>query len=163
MKVKLVEYPKELVFTENSTICEVGMYYKITKRSNTKISNSADAAKIARDLLAERVNIHEEMWIIMMSTSGMFMCAYKVSSGSSFGTVSDVQGVITMMLLTKSRSCIIFHNHPSGSLVPSEADRNVVREMSKAMDYMNVSLHDSLMITDLHYYSFADDGMMTRT
>ena len=51
------------------------------------------------------------------------------------------------------------HNHPSGTLTPSDADKNVTRKLKNAGDLIDIKLLDSIIITRESYYSFADEGI----
>ena len=52
------------------------------------------------------------------------------------------------------------HNHPSGSLVPSKADKELTGKMIWAGRFLNVPVWDHLIITVASYYSFLDSGLL---
>ncbi len=52
------------------------------------------------------------------------------------------------------------HNHPHGELEPSEGDKDVTDRMIQVGNIVNVEVLDHLIITELYYYSFKDDGLM---
>jgi DNA repair protein RadC len=57
---------------------------------------------------------------------------------------------------------IISHNHPSGNLNPSEADRTLTEKVKKACDLMDIKLYDHIIVSPYEgaYYSFADEGLI---
>jgi|GEM_PF-6548221 len=67
------------------------------------------------------------------------------------------------MLLTalkaNASSLMIIHNHPSGNLTDSEADKQTTRKV-KVAGRLLVTLLNSLIITTESYYSFADQGAL---
>jgi DNA repair protein RadC len=69
-----------------------------------------------------------------------------------------------MGVALKSMACgiILSHNHPSGSLVPSSADRQLTDKIKEAGKLMDISLLDHIIISPSEgsYYSFADEGLI---
>ena len=63
-------------------------------------------------------------------------------------------------LKTASCSIIISHNHPSGSLKPSTADRELTRKIKEAGALLDIQLLDHIIITRDTSMSFADEGMI---
>ena len=57
-------------------------------------------------------------------------------------------------------SMILIHNHPSGSLTPSEADKAITDKIKNAANLMDIKLLDHLILTDCGFYSFADEGRL---
>jgi DNA repair protein RadC len=48
--------------------------------------------------------------------------------------------------------------HPSGDVTPSEEDRVLTNRLKQGADPLGIRLLDHLILTDKHYYSFADQG-----
>ena len=60
-----------------------------------------------------------------------------------------------------STAIILLHNHPSGTLKPSEADRQLTEKIIKAGELLDVKVLDHLIITaNKEYYSFANQGFL---
>lgn len=57
-------------------------------------------------------------------------------------------------------SMIIAHNHPSGNLEPSEADKKITYKLKSACLIMEVPLLDHIILTADGYTSFADEGWL---
>jgi len=55
---------------------------------------------------------------------------------------------------------ILAHNHPSGTLKPSEADKLITRKLNKAAEALDLKILDHLIITERDYYSFADHNAL---
>jgi DNA repair protein RadC len=52
------------------------------------------------------------------------------------------------------------HNHPSGNLNPSDADKRITKKLRDASGLMDIPTLDSIIITREGYYSFADEGLL---
>jgi DNA repair protein RadC len=52
------------------------------------------------------------------------------------------------------------HNHPSGGLVPSQADKDITRKITDTLKIFDCSVLDHIILTEDSYFSFANDGLM---
>ena len=59
-----------------------------------------------------------------------------------------------------SSSIIIVHNHPSGNNKPSKSDIEITNKLKDAGKTMDINVLDHIIITELHYFSFADEGLL---
>jgi len=66
--------------------------------------------------------------------------------------------VFKLALEKHATAVILVHNHPSGKLLPSEADIQITEKIKEAGNIMDIVILDHLIITEYDYYSFADHG-----
>ena len=66
----------------------------------------------------------------------------------------DIELLTAVAVKTLAKAVIISHNHPSGNLTPSEADRSLTRNVVKALKYFDIMLIDHIIVTKHGYYSF---------
>jgi DNA repair protein RadC len=86
---------------------------------------------------------------------------YQLSSGGITGTVVDIRILFAIILKSLSVAIIIAHNHPSGKLMPSEADKQLTEKIKKAAAFFDIKVLDHLIITpDGSFYSFSDNGLL---
>lgn len=52
------------------------------------------------------------------------------------------------------------HNHPSGTLRPSAADKQITQKIKIASETLDIKVLDHLIITQKSYYSFADEKIL---
>ena len=76
------------------------------------------------------------------------------------GTLVDVRLVLKKALETGAVSIILAHNHPSGTLKPSQADKDITSKLKAAAAALDIKVLDHLIITEKSYFSFADEGML---
>ncbi len=127
-------------------------------KQKLKITSSSDAFERLIPYV-ENLN-HEEFWVIYLNQSNKILEIKNISSGGITGTVFDVRLVFKDALLLESTNIILCHNHPSGNLTPSEADKNLTKKTKDAGKLMNIAVLDHLIIADQTYYSFADEGLL---
>lgn len=83
-----------------------------------------------------------------------------ISQGGTCGTVIDPKLVIRMAFELMAHGIILYHNHPSGSLKPSEEDRKITTKIKEACKLCDLALLDHLIVTEEGYYSFADEEIL---
>ena len=119
------------------------------------IKGSSQAARFLRDDL--RALDHEECWIHLLNSANLPLAKKMSTVGTIKSTQIDHRRIIKEALLTNATAIILFHNHPSGTPVPSVADINETNKLRKACDIFDISLLDHIILTDESYYSFADE------
>jgi len=62
----------------------------------------------------------------------------------------------------KSNACaiILSHNHPSGNLIPSNADQLLTSKLKQAGTLLDIKVLDHVIITSEGFYSFVDEGLL---
>ena len=125
----------------------------------TPIKASAQAAGYLREDL--RNLDHEESWILLLNSANLPLAKKMITVGTIKSTQIDHRRIIKEALLTNATAIILFHNHPSGTPVPSVADINETNKLRKACDIFDISLLDHIILTDESYYSFADETQNT--
>lgn len=123
-----------------------------------RITNSASASRFLQPVLAELP--HEEFWVLYLNNSNRVLKHEQLSKGGITGTLVDIRLALKLALELNATAMILAHNHPSGTLVPSEADKQLTRKFHKAAGSLDIKLLDHLIVTDKDYYSFADEGLL---
>lgn len=103
---------------------------------------------------------HEEFWIIYLNNSNKVLLTELLSKGGITGTLVDVRLVLKRAIELGAVGIILAHNHPSGTLKPSESDIKLTAKIKKAGDSLDINILDHLIITEKAYFSFADEQML---
>jgi DNA repair protein RadC len=82
----------------------------------------------------------------------------KISQGGVVGTIVDKRIVLKYVVDCLATHVILAHNHPSGTLKPSGADKKITQEIKELCDILNTEVIDHVIITADGYYSFANNG-----
>ncbi|MBK9223602.1 MAG: DNA repair protein RadC [Flavobacterium sp.] len=123
-----------------------------------KITSSKSIFEMMQPIIGELP--HEEFWIIYLNNSNKVLSKSQLSKGGITGTVVDIRLVFKTAIEMGAVSIILSHNHPSGALQPSEADRQITRKLKQAGDSLDIKILDDLIITETNYFSFADEGIL---
>ncbi|TDO03788.1 RadC family protein [Sunxiuqinia elliptica] len=124
----------------------------------TTILNSRDAANYFRPLLEDLP--HEEFWVLLLNRSNTVIDKFMVSQGGVTGTVIDVRLILKTALEKLACSLILCHNHPSGNILASEADKKVTQKIKEAAQLMEIAVIDHVIIAHDQYLSFADEALL---
>lgn len=126
-----------------------------------KIDSSKKASEIIRTIFNQDTFLwREEFFLICLNNSNEVIGYYKLSEGGITGTVVDVRMLFNIALKLSCTGILICHNHPSGKLIPSDADINITNKIKTGCGVFDISLVDHLIITKDGYYSFNDEGRL---
>lgn len=160
----LVDYKALLVIEgigerKAKTIFVGTQYPGIQKQSTKQIKCSRDIA----DAFASKLTSlpYEEFHVAYLSRTNKIIKTVKISQGGVSGTVTDIRIILKHGINCLSSAMILAHNHPSGNLNPSQADKKITNKITEAAKYMDISVLDHVIIgTDGTFFSFADQGMI---
>lgn len=122
-----------------------------------KITSSAVVFELMQPIIGELP--HEEFWVLFLNNSNKVVSKTQLSKGGITGTFVDVRLVFKLAFECGATALILCHNHPSGTLIPSDADKQLTKKMQIAGESLDVKVLDHLIITETKYFSFADEGI----
>jgi len=125
---------------------------------NVKISSSNSVFEVLQPIIGELQ--HEEFWILYLNNANKIIEKYQISKGGITGTLVDVRITLRKALELGAVSLILAHNHPSGNLQPSEADKQLTQKLKTAAESIDIKILDHLIVTEKSYFSFADEGLI---
>lgn len=144
-------------------VAEVEVSYKsncnITERP--KINCAKDAYQVLmQHWQLGRIELLEEFKVILLNTSNRVLGIVDISVGGVSGTLADPKIIFAIALKTNSSKLILAHNHPSGGLMPSEADKQLTQKLKEGGKLLDIEVCDHIIVTNRNYFSFADDCLM---
>jgi len=134
---------------------------KIKKSELLNIKSAQDSYDIFKRVFnADTFDWREEVIILCLNNANNVVGFYKLSSGGMTGAIIDVRMLFTTALQCLATSIILAHNHPSGKLKPSEADKRITKKIIEAGEVMDIKILDHLIINDESFFSFANEGLI---
>jgi DNA repair protein RadC len=88
------------------------------------------------------------------------LAVYQFGMGGITATVMDKRLLLAAALKLGATSIILCHNHPSGNLTPSGADKEITKDIIKIADLHLIKVLDHIILTKDAYYSFAEQGLI---
>lgn len=123
-----------------------------------KITSSKMVFNLMQPIIGELQ--HEEFWIVFLNNSNKVLLKDQISKGGITGTLVDVRLVFKKAIELYATAIIVCHNHPSGKLQPSNADKMITNKLKQAGETLDVKVVDHLIITENAYFSFADESLI---
>lgn len=120
------------------------------------LSNPQNVAKLGYELLSKADREH--FLVICVDCKNKINAVNTVSIGSIDQTIVYPREAFKAAILANAASVIFMHNHPSGNVEPSMADRELTKTLTEAGKLLHIKVHDHLIIGDNEYYSFAEQG-----
>ena len=142
-------------------VAEIKVSYSNKNLERIKVTNS----QILYNLVLKQwdldlIEFQEEVKIVLLNRANIVLGVYEMSKGGTSGTVVDIKIILGIALKCNASSIVITHNHPSGSLEPSEPDKSITKKLKEACRILDLNLLDHLIITGLGYYSFSDNLLL---
>lgn len=122
-----------------------------------KVSNSKDVFEYMQITLSDTP--YESFWILLLNRANRVLRPVKVSEGGMTGTVADPKRIFKTAIDAKAASIILCHNHPSGSVKPSESDYKLTKKLKDSGEILQLPILDHVIMGDNNFFSFADAGV----
>lgn len=122
-----------------------------------KITTSKAVFTLMQPIIGELP--HEEFWVLYLNNSNKVIYKTQVSKGGITGTVADIRIIFKIALEQNATAIILTHNHPSGKLEASEADRDLTKRIKLAGEQLTIQVLDHIIITENGYLSFVDTNI----
>lgn len=123
-----------------------------------QIQSSSDFATILIPLLQDLP--HEVFYVLYLNNANKIIHKEMLSKGGLTATTVDIKFIIKNALNCMATAICVAHNHPSGSLRPSEKDKSITRTIRKAADLFEIRLLDHIIVGHQDYYSFSDNNLL---
>ena len=144
-------------------VAEVELIYKtkIKASERPQIKTSKEAADLLKHMWDEnKIDFIEQFKVLLVNKNNKVLGIVDISSGGVTSTVVDPKLVFIAALKANACSILISHNHPSGSLKPSQADEQMTQKIKEAAKFLDITLLDHIIVTSEGYLSFADEGLL---
>ncbi|MGB9697732.1 MAG: JAB domain-containing protein [Ignavibacteria bacterium] len=130
----------------------IEFYKEFSKTLLTEVNQINEPIKLYNLMKPHLMGLdHEEMWVVYLSNSLDVIKKIKISMGGIGSSIYDVRLIIKHGILCNSTSIAIIHNHPGGSLIASDADIQMTKDVAAACKLMQMQLIDSMIFTDTGY------------
>jgi DNA repair protein RadC len=122
-----------------------------------KIGSSTDVYEAIRPYLMDLQ--HEQFWVLLLNRANEVIRPQQISIGGVSGTVADPKIIFKAAIEHLASSIILVHNHPSGNLTPSQADKDLTKKVKEGGRTLDIPVLDHLIFSDNGHFSFADEGI----
>ena len=142
-------------------VAEVELKYRtnVNPQERAQIKSSESAFRIFLDSWNKNtIEYFEEFKVLLLNRNNRVLGLTTLTKGSTTGTIVDVKLLLQYALKTNASAIIVAHNHPSGNLKPSEADKAITKKIVAGCEAIDIKLLDHLIIVhEGGFFSFADE------
>lgn len=124
--------------------------------SNKVIDSPDDVVKLMQGYLGDLDR--ENLVVVNLDTQNRPLSYHVVSIGDVDRSLAPIQNVYKTAMMNNASSIMLFHNHPSGSLVPSRADDIVTARAAYVGQIMGIKILDHVIIANGTYDYFSYHG-----
>nr|WP_321237457.1 JAB domain-containing protein [uncultured Psychroserpens sp.] len=146
-------------------ICEIKVSYtRPPLHIMPKVSCPVDTLEVVRKICKNvSLDYQEHFWCIYLNNSNHVLGYREIAKGDQTGALIHISQIFAIAIKVSAKAIILVHNHPSGILQPSEADKHLVGRIEKIGKLFNISILDSIIVTSESSISFADEGLMNKS
>lgn len=122
-----------------------------------KLNAPEKIVKLMQELLHMGKMAEEYCYMIALNSVCRILGIFFISKGTVNASLITPRELYIRALLAGAVQVILCHNHPSGTVMPSDADIEVTNRVKKAGELVEVKLVDHIIIAGDSYYSFKED------
>ena len=123
-----------------------------------QISSSKDVFEVLQPHLSDLST--EEFWAIYLNHQNKILYKACLFRGGIASSIADVRVIFKIALEHFSTRLVVAHNHPAGSLKPSQQDIGITTKIKEAGKLLEIELLDHIIIAQNKYFSFKEEGIL---
>jgi DNA repair protein RadC len=138
-------------------IPQVGRYYQIKRNETGHILRTTEqCGRYMVPYFYGREN--ETVFLLCLDAKCKVLCCKLVGEGSVNSANIPIRRVVELALNANATTVVLAHNHPSGLALPSADDIQTTLRLAKAMDAVEITLADHIVVADNDFVSLAQSG-----
>ena len=143
-------------------VAEIQVSYRPAISNKPVIISALDAfIEMVEFFPSETIALQEKFVVMYLNRCNRMLGVYPLSTGGITGTMVDIRLILSVALKVAATGIILAHNHPSGNLQPSSADKMLTQKIKEACSFLDISVMDHIILNPKgEYASFADEGWM---
>lgn len=106
------------------------------------------------------IDYRESFKILLLTRANRVLGISSLFKGGQSGVVVDPKFVFQTALKCSAASIILMHNHPSGNLEPSDADRKLTKKVVEIGKLLELPILDHIIFTSETFCSLANEGLI---
>ena len=141
------------------------MDVKIAERDKVKVADADDIFRIMRRILLREEKIDqgkEHFWILGLEGSNRLLFIELVSIGGNTKVSVNPREVFQVAVQKGAVRAVLVHNHPDGTLMPSDEDEKLTDRLIQAGRLLGIEVIEHLIITTETFFSFTLHGLMEK-
>jgi DNA repair protein RadC len=139
---------------------EISVKYHTKKQPKKAVTCSTDVFDMIKTWFDDCMEHRERFIAVSLNRANKIIGIQNIGEGGTASCVVDKKIVAQGAILSNASAVILAHNHPSGNLKPSNADKKITKDIKEGLSLFDIQVLDHLIITEESFYSFADEGIL---
>lgn len=129
--------------------------------SNEDSHHSIESPEDCLSYLLDIRKLQKEHFVVLyLNSRSQLIHKEVISIGTINASIVHPREVFEPAVRCAATTIIVAHNHPSGTVEPSDADIAVTRRLSQAGEIMGISMLDHVIVSQSKWFSFRKKGMI---
>jgi len=139
-------------------IFELNKRIHFRKNNNRKILSARDVSEYMAGRVPDETKEH--LFVLHLNTKNRVIRHDIVSVGTLNASLIHPREVFKSAIRESAHAIILVHNHPSGDVDPSNADRQVTEILKKAGGILQIELLDHVIVGKENWFSFREHSLL---
>ena len=146
--------------SDNYSISELLSMIQNKVKTNNTITRISSSEDIYNTLYEYSIKEQEHFVVILLDGASNIITKQVINVGTLNQCMVHPRDVFRQAIVDNAAGIILCHNHPSGSLEPSEEDKKITTKLQEASKIIGIELLDHIIISKYGYYSFSDENLI---
>jgi len=140
----------------------MGDLFRLALKEDFKRGRPITSPEVLASFLKEQIGTKpREVFMVVFLDHRNHLLAYEIlQEGTVDHTAVYPREILKRALEFHATGLVLAHNHPAGSLEPSEGDKALTRQILAASRALGVTVHDHLILAAEGHFSFRQAGLL---
>lgn len=139
-------------------VVSVQQKVRLTNEPQFTISSSGQAGEFGQKHIGS--NAAESVLVVVLDSKNKVNAMNVVFTGTLSSSVAHPREIFQTAILHNAARIIVYHNHPSRDLEPSEADLMFTKRLVSAGELLGIEVLDHIIVSPDEYMSLAENGLI---
>ena len=102
------------------------------------------------------------VYLLLLDGAGQVLNCRLLAKGSVNATGVPIRRLVQEALTANATGIVLAHNHPCGIALPSKEDVELTLRLREALEIMDLTLLDHIIVADDDFVSLRDSGYLHR-
>jgi len=144
--------------------CQLKAFFELGRRAWAPRDDERPSLSSAREAYAQVKDLRrarkEHLVALYLDAQTHLLSRETISIGSLNTTRTHPREILQPAIACSALGFILAHNHPSGSLTPSQDDIDFTRAIKRASEIIGIALYDHLIVSEKGYVSLKEKGLL---
>ncbi len=125
-----------------------------------RVTSSDDAVDVFRALVGEDIAVAEHFVVITLTGASQVISAKVIHRGTLNQSLVHPRDIFYLAIGDNCAGILMLHNHPSGTLETSSADRVITARIQDGGKILGIEVLDHIIVTEDGHLSMSDAGQL---